>query len=138
MKITHEVKITLASGDVAVHTAELLSIRHTADGACAATAACCGKVGAIRTCQGCSGQGCSACNGQGSIKDEDTRSNHSFYDIAGMSEDDLLAEITGHVGRVANHHASAHKSREFLASLTADPSPAVATQETPAASDRGA
>ena len=125
MKITHEVKITLASGDVAVHTAELLSIRHTADGAFTATAACCGKVGDIRTCQSCSGRGCAACAGTGSIKDEDTRSNLATYDIAAKTHEELLAEITDHVQRVASHHASAHKAREFLSSLMmADPAPA--------------
>jgi hypothetical protein len=119
MKLKKDVAITLGSGVTVIHSAELLDIRHTADGASVASAACCGKVGAIITCSGCAGSGCPACGGKGSIKDEDTRSDHAFYDIAGMSEADLMAEIQGHVDRVANHHAGAHRAREFMASLTA-------------------
>jgi hypothetical protein len=124
MKITYQVTITLASGATAVHVAELLGVRHTADGASAATAACCGKIGALLTCSACGGSGCQTCGGSGSIKDEDTRSNHAFYDIANMTDADILAELQVHVERVANHHAGAHKAREFIASLTApDPAP---------------
>jgi hypothetical protein len=125
MRLTHQVVITLKSGETVIHTAELLAVRHTADGASAATVACCGKVGAVMTCSGCSGSGCSACNGKGSIKDEDTRSDHAFYDIADKDDAALLAELQPHVERVAKHHAGVHKAREFLASLTTDdPAPA--------------
>jgi len=67
MKITQQAKITLPNGDTAIHTAELLSIVHTADGAIAAIASCCGKVGAVTTCQKCSGRGCACCSGTSSI-----------------------------------------------------------------------
>ena len=116
--ITHDVKITLADGSPFTHTAELLGVRHTADGASCATAACCGLVGAIKTCPTCSGSGCATCGGTGSIKDEDTKSDYAFYDIATKTNDEILACIQDHVQRVAQHHAGAHKAREFIASLT--------------------
>jgi hypothetical protein len=114
----HSIDITLASGLPVTHTADLLGVRHTADGASCVTASCCGLVGAIRTCQCCSGTGCAACGGKGSIKDEDTRSDLAFYDIATLSQDEIMAKIQGHVERVAKHHAGAHKAKEFIASLT--------------------
>lgn len=116
MKVTHSIDIMLAGLPV-THTAELLEVRHTADGASCAMAACCGLVGDLHTCPCCSGLGCPACGGRGSIKDEDTRSSHAFYDIATMTQDEIMAEIQGHVERVAKHHAGAHKAREFMASL---------------------
>jgi hypothetical protein len=118
MKVTHSIGITLANGHAATHTAELLGVRHEGDGSCVATAACCGLVGATMTCQGCNGSGCGACQGKGSIKDEDTRSHMAFYDIASLSSDEILAKVQGHVERVAQHHAGAHKAKEFIASLT--------------------
>src|SRR3954453_7741434 len=127
MKITHDVQITLADGSPFTHTAELLGVRHTADGASCATAACCGLVGDIKACQSCSGHGCAACEGKGSIKDEDTRSDFAFYDIASLSNDEILEKIQGHVQRVAQHHAGAHKAREFIASLTQPGAPAAAS-----------
>jgi hypothetical protein len=118
MKITHSVNITLASGSLVTHTAELLGVRHTADGASCATAACCGLMGDVKTCQGCAGSGCAACDGNGSIKDEDTRSDLAIYDIANLTNAEILEKIQGHVERVAQHHAGTHKAKEFIASLT--------------------
>jgi hypothetical protein len=117
VKVKVELPDKLKDGTAITHTAELLAIKQTADGAFAATAACCGKVGATICCSVCSGAGCQACGGSGSIKDEDTRSDHAIYDIASMTEDDLLKEVADHVQRVAQHHANTQKARAFLASL---------------------
>jgi hypothetical protein len=127
MKLKHQVDIKLASGVTATHAAELLGIRHEGDGSSTAMAACCGKVGDIITCPCCNGGGCSECQGNGSVKDEDTRSSFNFYDIAGMTNDDLTAKLQAHVERVANHHAGAHRARDFMATLTASDTPAAAT-----------
>jgi hypothetical protein len=107
------------NGTAFTHTAELLGITQHADGACVARAACCGKIGDIIPCPICSGHGCQACGGTGSIKDEDTRSDHAFYDIASMTQDEMQTEVLEHVQRVAQHHANVHKAKVFLASLKA-------------------
>jgi hypothetical protein len=123
MKLTHQVDIKLASGPTATHTSELLDIRHEGDGSSTAIAACCGKVGDIHACPMCNGAGCPACGGKGHIKDEHTRSSHNFYDIAGMTDDDLTTVLQGHVERVANHHAGAHRAKDFMAAFTAAAQP---------------
>ncbi|MGC2694894.1 MAG: hypothetical protein WA738_03805 [Candidatus Angelobacter sp.] len=96
------------------HTAEALRYWHDSDGAIVVEALCCGKIGALIPCPGCSGQGCTACGGTGHIKDEDTRSRHTFYDIgrdvAGVPVDPV-AEVTAHVTRVAQHHAAVQRNR---------------------------
>ena len=135
MKLRHHVDIKLASGATATHTSELLGIRHEGDGSSTATAACCGKVGDTIACPACNGAGCTACEGRGQIKDEDTRSSYNFYDIAGMTDEDLTARLQGHVERVANHHAGAHRAKDFMATLTAADQPPVAPPAgTPASS----
>lgn len=120
MRITHDVTITLANGSPVTHTAELVALFHSGDGSCTAVAACCGKLGSIVACPSCGGasRGCSQCQGSGSIKDEDTRSADTFYDIAGMSQDEIVGHIQHHVERTANHHAGAHKARDFMGLLS--------------------
>jgi DnaJ-class molecular chaperone len=131
MKITHQTTVQLTNGTSALHTAELLSVFHSGDGSSTAVAACCGKVGNVIPCPSCSGAGrdCPTCHGNGSIKDEDSRSHYTFYDVAEMSNDELTAKIQAHVERVANHHAGAHRARDFMASLTAAANPAPAAPE---------
>ena len=115
--VTHSVTITLGDGTPVTHAAEMIDLVSTSDGAVDVMAACCGKVGTLIACPNCEGRDCASCRGTGVIKDEDTRSHHAFYDIAAKTDDEMLAEIQGHVEKVANHHARAHKARVFLASL---------------------
>jgi DnaJ-class molecular chaperone len=125
MKITHTVVTTLTSGQPASHTAELMGVHHEGDGSSTAIASCCGKVGAVITCSVCNGSGCAQCHGTGSIKDEDTRNSYNFYDIAAMTNDELAARLQDHVARVANHHAGAHRAKDFMATFTAPDAPPV-------------
>jgi hypothetical protein len=146
---THNTTVTLADGSTAEHTAEALGYRHVADGAVMVMAACCGQVGGV-PCGECNGLGCSSCGhrgitgeiicpvcagartinnlpckncgGYGVMKTEDTRSCHSFYDIArpvgdgkgGIADPiDIEAEVAGHVQRVAELHAARHRVKSF-------------------------
>jgi hypothetical protein len=112
--ITHTVTSQAKDGSPVTHTAEALRYWHEADGVIAVEAACCGKVGELVPCQACDGPGCVVCRGVGRVKDEDTRSIHTFYDIGRATADgviDPVAEITSHVQRVAEHHTAVHRVR---------------------------
>jgi hypothetical protein len=80
------------------------------------------------TCPICSGQRfvddlpCRNCDGYGVMKTEDTRSRHTFYDIARPLGDgkgriappiDVEAEVLAHVQRVAELHAARHRAKSF-------------------------
>jgi hypothetical protein len=120
----HTVTITLPDGTPASHTAEALRYWMEADGAVIVEAACCGMVGGLITCPTCSGSGCPSCGGTGKVKQEDTRSRHSFYDIARQVADpagsgtavfiDPAKEVMDHVRRVAEHHAGIHRARSVI------------------------
>jgi DnaJ-class molecular chaperone len=127
IKITHSVNVELTNGQLMTHTAELLELRHEGDGSTTAIASCCGKVGAAITCIACNGVGCANCHGAGSLKDEDTRTSYNFYDIAVMTNEELTAKLQGHVERVANHHAGAHRAKDFMTTFTAPDVPTVTT-----------
>ncbi len=121
MSITHTVNATLDDGTTHTHTAEALEVRHFADGCIGVMASCCGRVGGTSVCSSCQGSGCPACHNNGSIKLEDTRSWHTFYDIASMSQDEMLSEVKGHVQRVAENHMSRSKAMAFISGLMKAP-----------------
>lgn len=113
----HTATVTLRDGSTFDHTAEALRYWHEADGAVVVEAACCGLVGGVGPCPNCSGSTCTRCGGSGQVKSEDTRSRHTFYDIARPTVGGLVdpeAEVRAHVQRVAEHHAGAHRIRSFV------------------------
>lgn len=141
---TFTASVTLKDGSTASHVAEALRYWHESDGAIVVEAACCGEVGQIVTCPTCGGAGsipaaqpgnaqaapsasapapgqtaqpCMGCNGLGTIQKPDTRSRHTFYDIARPTSDGVIdpeAEVRAHVQRVAEHHAAAHRVKSYV------------------------
>jgi len=107
MHVTHTATTKLGDGSTAEHTAEFLDFWYEADGVCVIEAACCGLIGNDPACR-CGGRDCGECN---------TRSRHSFYSVAAMEHDEIQERIRAHVQRVAEHHAAAHKARDFIATL---------------------
>src|SRR6266704_1479995 len=151
---THSVTLELPDGSTHTHTAEALGYRHMGDGGVAVLAACCGRVGG-ELCTDCNGIGCKCCGhrgitkesvvicpscrgerfidgvtcvncvGRGEIKEEDTRSWHTFYDIGMPTSDGTQIglpvspdlEVIWHVRTVAKRHAARHKPKANLDSL---------------------
>ncbi len=125
--ITHTVNATLDDGTIQTHTAEALEVRHFADGCIGVMSSCCGKVGGTAVCSSCQGNGYTSCHNSGSVKLEDTRSWHTFYDVASLSNEQMLSEVKFHVQRVAENHLARSKAMAFIVGLIkpSDSSPTV-------------
>lgn len=104
--ISFSVTVQRRDGSTVTHTAQFVRYVQEADGIIAVEAICDG--------------------------DELTRSRHTLpFDLAGISDADLVAEIQAHVQRVAQGHAARQRAGDLLASLV-PPAAQTAPQPKPA------
>ena len=99
-KITHSVVVQRRDGSTVTHTAEFTRylLHEAVSGVVAVEAICDG--------------------------DASTASRHTLPDdVAGMTDADILAEVQGHVQRVAERHAARDRATDYLASLLPPPPP---------------